>query len=259
MSFTAPEVHVVSGNLISAMPSVTSSKVLDDILESNLLCQMAADKSLGSRFNNPAAWLDFYRNSLGKLFWKITNFNTVSYPVPSPTRSVSVMGILEHTFFKVLAQPLRHQIEADIELLMELPLTSPASQLYTSKTHVELSTRARSSFDGRSESVISLQISVVHSGSLVSVCSVYFKTAEPVAADVFSQKFKVRDLLGNISVNSFEADLMESSYEGVRQQVKTKLGETNIRENILQITDSPIPVDELPHANAHQFLDGLDI
>jgi hypothetical protein len=82
---------------------------------------------------------------------------------------------------------------------------------------------------------------------------------EPVAADVFSQKFKVRDLLGNISVNSFEADLLEASYEGVRQQIKTKLGETNIRENILLITDSPIPLDELSHANAHQFLKGLEI
>lgn len=76
---------------------------------------------------------------------------------------------------------------------------------------------------------------------------------------MFSQKFKVRDLLGNISVNSFEADLLEASYEGVRQQIKTKLGETNIRENILLITDSPIPLDELSHANAHQFLKGLEI
>lgn len=82
MSLPAPEVYVVSGNLISAVSSVASPTVLDDILDSNLLCQLAADKKFGSRFIDPATWLDFYRTSLGKVFWKITNSHTVNYPVP---------------------------------------------------------------------------------------------------------------------------------------------------------------------------------
>lgn len=259
MSLLAPEVYVVSGNLISAAPSVASPTVLDDMLDTNLLCQLAADKKFGSRFIDPAAWLDFYRTSLGKVFWKISNSHTVSYPVPPLIRSVSVMGILEQTFFKGLDRDLRHQLEADIELLMEQPITSPGSLLFNAKTHVQLIKGVRSSFDEPCESVITLQISVAHDDTAVSVCSIYFKTAEPVGNDMFNQRFKVRELLGNISVSSFDANLLEASYEGIRQQIKDKLGAANIRENIWLIADSPIALQGTPHAGARQFLEALDL
>lgn len=259
MSLPAPEVYVVSGNLVSATTSVTSPTVLDDILDSNLLCQLAADKKFGSRFIDPATWLDFYRTSLGKVFWKITNSHTVNYPVPPLIRSVTVLSILEQTFFKVLDRDLRHQLEADIELLMEQSITSPASLLFNARTHIQLVKGTRSSFDAPCESVINLQLTAAHDGTAVSVCSVYFKTSEAVGDDVFNQKFKVRELLGNISVSSFEANVLEASYDGIRQQIKDKLGEANIRENILLVADSLVALEGAPHASARQFLEGLEI
>lgn len=259
MSLPAAETYVVSGNLLVAAPSVTNATVVQDVVNSNLLCQLAADKKLTSRFIDPAAWLDMYRNSLGKVFWQITNSNTISYPVPPLIRSLTLMKILQATFFKTLDTNLVDCIEEGIGLWLELPESSAPALLYNSKTHAEFEVDEKVPPVPSTISVINLQLSVVHSGSRLSICSIYFKTLESVEADLFNQKFAVKNILGNVSVSSFKAELIESNYSAIRQQIIDKLGETNIRENIMLVPANLAPAGIELDTGTRQFLDSVDI
>lgn len=91
------------------------------------------------------------------------------------------------------------------------------------------------------------------------MCSVYFKTSTRIGDDVFNQKFPVKELLGNVSVSTFEAKLLESSYAGIRQSIIDKLGEDNIRENILLVPAVSPSLSNSRHAGARQFVQELDI
>ncbi|MGX5794139.1 hypothetical protein ACWHY4_10120 [Pseudomonas sp. E2-15] len=260
MKLLADEVYVISGNLLSATPSLTDPAVLEDIASSNLLCQLAADKNQGTRFIDPAAWLDFYRNSLGKLFWRVRNSGTVSYAIPQLVYKITVKEVLEKTFYKILERPQRIRVEESIELLSEQSVDSPSSKLYSLKTHVNFNeTISSPGLLPHAVSSVNLQLSVVHGEALISVCSVYFKTSTRVGDDVFNQKFPVKELLGNISVSTFEAKLLESSYAGIRQSIIDKLGESNIRENILLVPAVPPSLLNLRHLGARQFVQELDI
>jgi hypothetical protein len=259
MNVPVAETYVVSGNLISATSSVTDHTVVEDVVNSNLLCQLAADKKLTSRFIDPAEWLDFYRNSLGKVFWQITNSNTVSYPVPALVHSLTVMKVLEATFFKTLDRALINSIEESIGLWIDLPEASAPSLLFNAKTHVELDPVQKDHPIPQPVSVVNLQISIIHGGSRLSVCSVYFKTSELVASDVFNQKFAVKALSGNVSVSSFKAELIESNYAGIRQQIIDKLGDKNIRENIMLIPANLVPSEVQTNTSSRQVVDSMDI
>lgn len=260
MKLLAEEVYVVSGNLLCALPSHTDPVVLEDIIHSNLLCQLVADKSLGTRFANPAAWLEAYRNSLGKVFWRISNSGTISYPLPPLTHSITVKEVLEQTFYKALDRSVRVRLEESIEQWGEQPADSPPALLFNVKTHVngKQPTSATSSLP-KPLSTVNLQVSVVHDGAHISVCSVYFTTSTAVGDDVFNQVFPAKALIGNISVSAFEAKLLESNYALIRQSIIEKLGEDNIRENILLV---PADVPDLPnprHARAQQFIQELEV
>lgn len=260
MKLSADEVYVISGNLLSATPSLTDPAVLEDIANSNLLCQLAADKNQGTRFIDPAAWLDFYRNSLGKLFWRISNSGTVSYAIPQLVHKITVKEVLEKTFYKNLDRPQRIRVEDSIELLGEQSVDSPSATLYSLKTQVNFNeTTSSRGLLPHSVSSVNLQLSVVHSETCISVCSVYFKTSTRIGDDVFNQKFPVKELLGNVSVSTFEAKLMESSYAGIRQSIIDKLGEDNIRENILLVPAVSPSLPNSRHAGARQFVQELDI
>lgn len=258
MKLPADQVYVISGNLLSATPSLTDPAVLEDIANSNLLCQLAADKNQGTRFNDPSKWLEFYRTSLGKIFWRITNSATASYPIPALAHRITVKEVLENTFYKILDRPQRIRIEESIELLGDQPTDSPPAELYNVKTHINNTLSTAPSLP-RPESVINLQLSVVHSETRISVCSVHFKTSTPVGDDVFNQTFLVKDLLGNVNVSTFEAKLLESSYATIRQSIIEKLGEDNIRENILLVPHDSATLPGSRHAGARQFVQALEI
>ena len=259
MTLPAAETYVVSGNLISITPSVTNRTVVEDVTNSNLLCQLAADKKLSSRFVDPAAWLDFYRNSLGKVFWQITNSNTVSYPVPAVARSITLIKVLEGTFFKALDAEHVANIKKSIGLYTDLPETSAPSLLYNSRVHVEIDPDSKWETPPSIMSAINLQVSVVHDESRLSVCSIYFKTTDSVTPDIFNQKFAVKALSGNVSVSSFKAELLESNYAGIRQQIIDKLGEAKIQENILLIPASVSPPQIKADVRAGEVVDRLEI
>lgn len=259
MSGSTPEVHVVSGNLVTAAPSVVSPAVRDDIRESNLFCQMAADKS-GSRFDDPVAWLNAYHRTLGVLSWLTKESNTRSYPVRSLNRSVSVMSILEDNFSKWVDPRHWQQIEASIELWSRLSAGDEASDLFNEKTHVESALSGQSSLGPQTESVINLQVGIAHDETLVSGFCVYFKTSASVGDDVFNQNFSARELLGNIGFSMLKANFLGSGYERVRKTVKDKLDKNdNIRKNILLITERPVTEEHLSLNDAQQFIDQLDI
>jgi len=185
------------------------------------------------------------------MFWQIINYSTVSYPVPALVRSVTVKKVLEATFFKTLDRELVNSIDESIGLWLDLPESSAPSLLFNAKTHAELIPEKKSPVP-QAVSVVNLQISVIHGGSRLSVCSVYFKTSELVMLDVFNQKFAVKDLLGNISVSSFRAELIESSYAGIRQQIID-----NFRRNL--IPANLIPPEVQANTGTRQYLDRLDI
>jgi hypothetical protein len=259
MSLTVAEIYVVSGNLVSATSSVADQAVVEDILNSNLLCQMATDKSLTSRFLDPASWLASYRNSLGKMYWQITSSNNDSYSVPALERSVTIMKIFEDTFFKTLDQELRSSVQESAGLWTDLSKTSAPSLLFNAKTNIKLTPGQSLLSAPKAVSVINLQVSVIYGGSRVASCCVYFKTSESVESDVFNQQFAVKNLSGNITVSSLKANFLGANYADIRQLIITKLGEQNILDNILLLPTNIIPPHAQTNTDTRQFIASLEI
>lgn len=260
MALSVDEVYVVSGNLLSAMPKGVDPVVFEDFANSNLLCQLAADKNQGTRFVDPPAWLDFYKNALGKVYWRVSNFGTVSFNIPPLVHSITIKEVLEKTFYKTLDHEVALQFDGSIERFEQQPQESAAARLYSAKTQVTYKSEVLdSTVRPHPISAINLQLSVVQGGAKISVCSVYFTTLADIEDDVFNQKFLVRQLRGNISVSTFDAKLLESGYAGIRQSVIAKLGPENIRENIIQVSTEVSSLAGPRHAGARQFIQELEI
>ncbi|MGN8251167.1 hypothetical protein [Pseudomonas sp. SMV7] len=260
MALSVDQVYVVSGNLLSAMPKLVDPVVFEDFANSNLLCQLAADKNQGARFVDPPAWLDFYKNALGKVFWRIVSSGTVSFNIPPLVRSITIKEVLEKTFYKTLDHEVVLQFDNSIERFEEQPEESAAARLYRAKTQgTYKSDVSDSAVRPHPISAINLQVSVVKDGGRISVCSVYFTTSADLENDVFNQKFLVSQLRGDVSVSSFDAKLLESSYASIRQSVIEKLGPENIRENIIQVSTEVCSLEGPRHAGAKRFIQELEI
>lgn len=259
MAFSTEQTYVVSGNLISATAEDASTVSYDDFIYSNLLAQMGADKKLGSRFVDPVGWLSFYRNTVGNLFWNLSEQGTSPLNILAGTVSITVPQILKQSFFKRLSQAQIDRATASIDLFNQLPEEDPAFILYNLKSHAQTSPVSKTIKPPQKETYsVNLQISIVHTGSEITLCNVFFQTSQVVNDDLFTQKFTIKDLIGSINVFYLKAQISESNYAKIRRQVIEKLGE-NINTNILLVADKAAPPATPSHEEARSFIRGLKI
>ena len=260
MAFYTDQTYVVSGNLVSATTDDVNQVSYEDIIHSNLLGQMAADKNLGSRFVEPAAWLSFYKSTLGGLFWSVNEQGTSTLVIPPSAKIITVPEILAESFFKRLSQVQIDSATESIDLFNQLPEDSPALMLYNLKSHAKMPAAAKvikPPVDTRYS--VSLQISIVHTRSQVALCNIYFQTKQEVSDELFKQKFTIKDLIGDISVFYLKAQLIESNYAKIRQNVIDKLGKENINTNILLVAEDSETPASLSHTAARNFIRSLKI
>lgn len=259
MAFSTEQAYVVSGNLISATEEDTSAVSYEDFIHSNLLAQMGADKKLGSRFVDPIGWLSFYKNTVGNLFWSLSEQGTSTLKISAGTASITVPQILEQSFFKRLNQAQIDSATASVDLFNQLPEDDPAFILYNMKSHAQISAAAKAIKPPQKATYsVNLQISIAHTGSEISLCNVFFQTSQAVSDDLFTQKFAIKDLIDNINVFYLKAQISESNYAKIRQQVIEKLGE-NIDTSILLVADNTETPAIPSHAEARSFIRSLKI
>lgn len=257
MSFPASDVYVISGNLLSATATAGDPAVFEDFLHSNLLSQLSTDKTMGSRFDNPALWLDTYRNTLGKLFWNMRRQGVSDY-IPKPAiQKITLLEILENTFLKDLTQDQKDRIIESIALFDALPDENPANVLYNLNTHAALG--APKKIKPLAVSALNLQVSVVYGNNKIANCGIYFQTTQAIEDKIFSQEFIIKDLQSNISLKSFDAALIEASYAKIRQSVIEKLGPENIQANIVPVAPEAVPVPPLTPAETRRFIEAMEI
>ncbi|WP_143243262.1 hypothetical protein [Alcaligenes faecalis] len=260
MDFSTDQIYVVSGNLVSATTANTGLVNYEDMIHSNLLGQMAADKKLGSRFVDPAAWLSFYKTTVGSLFWSVSEQGNNNFVIPPGAQSLTVQEILAGSFFKRLNQAQINSATKSINLFNQLPEDDSAFILYNLKSYIKMPTTAKAGRPPKTASYsVNLQISIAHADSEVALCNVYFQTRQEINDDLFKQKFTVKELVGGINVFYLKAQILESNYAKIRQTVIDKLGEENINSNILLVAeDSEIPPPLSPTA-ARSFIRSLQI
>ncbi|MCX5463109.1 hypothetical protein [Alcaligenes parafaecalis] len=259
MAFSTEQTYVVSGNLISAIATDTSAVSYEDLIHSNLLAQMGADKKLGSRFVDPTGWLSFYKNTVGNLFWSLSEQGTSTLKISAGTSIITVPQILAQSFFKQLSQEQIDSATASIDLFNQLLEDDPAFILYNLKSHAQLSAASKAIKPPQKATYsVNLQISIAHTGSEIALCNVFFQTSQAVSNDLFTQKFTVKDLIGNINVYYLKAQISESNYAKIRQQVIEKLGE-NIDTSILLVADDTETPAPPSHAEARSFIRSLKI
>lgn len=259
MAFSTEQTYVVSGNLISATTKDTNTLSYEDFIHSNLLAQMGADKKLGSRFVDPAGWLSFFKNTVGNLFWNLSEQGTSTLKISAGTASITVLQILEQSFFKRLNQAQIDSATASIDLFVQLPEDDPAFILYNVKSHAQISAAAKAIKPPQKATYsVNLQISIAHTGSEIALCNVFFQTSQAVSDELFTQKFAIKDLIGNINVFYLKAQLSETNYGQIRQQVIEKLGE-NINTNILLVADNSETPSPPSPTEARSFIRSLKI
>ena len=260
MAYQTDQVLVVSGNLLSATATDASAVVYEDIIHSNLLSQMVADNDPGTRLTDPASWLNSYKNALGNLFWKFTEYETSTYASSPGEVDVTIPQILEKKFFKNLTADQKKRVAESMSLFNNIPDDDAAALLYNLKTQLKIEPKKHPGKPPQKNKFsVNLQVSVAHNDSLVSVCSIYFQTHQEISNKLFKQNFSIQEIIGNINVFYIKADILESNYAIIRQGVINKLGQDNINTNILAVSDETEPPEAPSHRAALSYVQNVKI
>ncbi|QTC00588.1 hypothetical protein JYG33_03730 [Alcaligenes sp. SORT26] len=227
--------YVVSGNLFSTTQKNTDLNTYKDAIHSNLFIQLVADNEYENRFNNPEIWMKYYTESLGIIFWNFIAQSNGTIKFQKGKYDFSIQEILEEFLLKNLEEIQKKSIIESIENFDLLEKDNNASQLYKKETTKE--TKIKKTKPQKIETIINLQITNIDENNKIYVFNIIFKTGQKSSGKIFEQRFLTKDLIGEIKTNSYEAEIIESLYTNIRQAIIQKLGEENIQNNILLVSE----------------------
>ncbi len=200
---------VDAGNLFCFNDDIPEQE-LNDLLDSNLLAQLMADKKF-SRFEHIHQWYDFYTQSLGKLAWRTQGLKFSE--IKHPGNSFTVKGIVLDEMRKMQSAANMQRVEDSIETLNLQSADAPAAVVFRAGNHI-------SSAAG---SIVNLQISFAQPTSELSMVCLVFSTSNAVE-NPLTMKFHATNLKNPIQVGRLSSMLNTDVYNGVRQTVIDKLG-----------------------------------
>lgn len=197
---------VDAGNLMAFADAVTT-QVREDLLNSNLLAQLAADKKC-SRFTRPIDWYRYYGDTLSALAWQVSGMNFSRY-VPAGLQ-FNTREIVLAEMAKVETPAHVRQVREAIDALDGLPEDARAREVF----------RAFSA----KEHALNLQVSFGATGAAGRIVCVVFSTEEDIV-DPLVQTFEVSALTTDIRIAVLSGELNEQIYPMLRQSVIDKLGD----------------------------------
>ncbi|MDF3832876.1 hypothetical protein P3W85_07940 [Cupriavidus basilensis] len=198
--------NVDAGNLVTFAHDVPA-QARQDLLNSNLLAQLAADKQI-SRFTESAAWYKRYGDTLSNLTWQVTRMRFSRYVPPGLQFNPREIVLAEMS--KVESPQNVGLVRNTIDTLNSLPDDARAREVLQrfSSTDHELN----------------LQVSFGDGGSAVDIVCVIFATEEDIV-DPLVQEFDVAALKSEIRIALLSGVINERLYPAIRQSVIDKLGD----------------------------------
>lgn len=204
-----------------------------DVLESVLFAQLVANKKYPD-FSQTGEWYNAYREVL-KNGWlqKAVMWDSFTLNAASKCNMVDWLG---NRLGKYVDQTVATEVIRVLNRVAQLPCTLPAIELL--REHVQ-----RHKVPEPSETTVetgckvSLQVILAQHGPVLSSVYVEFETSEPVISNPLGQLFATDNVLGNIQLRCFQANLSNALYEPLRDAIIKKLGD-KAAKNILDVSDT---------------------
>lgn len=206
---------VDAGNLVTFASSVPD-QARQDLLNSNLLAQLAADKRF-SRFKESADWYKFYGDTLGNLAWQVTSMTFSRYVPPGLQFNPREIVLAEMSKMESLqnVRLVRNTIDATYSLPTD------------AKPRVVLDRFSCTDHE------LNLQVCFADGASGVGIVCLIFATEEFIE-NPLTQEFDVSALRSDIRVAQFSGAINERLYPSIRRSVIDKLG-TKREECIIRV------------------------
>lgn len=197
-----------------------------DTLDSTLFAQLAADK-VAARTREPAAWLESFFTTAGKIGWGAGK--TALRPWRAQRDTFSVREVALDVLARHLGPDELALAGASITALGDLEPTARPSALFNAY--------------GRTEHQLNVQIGVA-SGSAphLTTVAVVFSTKQEIT-DVLRPDFSVELLIGDVLTLAQSMTLSDAVYAQVREAVIEKLGPRRT-ELVAPVEIGPAPPEQ---------------
>ncbi|MFS8975887.1 hypothetical protein PO002_15490 [Cupriavidus necator] len=196
---------VDAGNLVS-LATNAPEQARQDLLNSNLLAQLAADKRC-SRFGQSADWYKFYGDTLSNLAWQVTSMAFTRYMPPG----------LQFNPREIILAEMSRMVSPE-----NVPLVRNAIDATNS---LPTDARPRMVLDQFSctDHELNLQVCFAKGASAIDIVCLVFAT-EALIENPLTQEFEVSALKSDIRIARLSGAINERVYPMIRQSVIDKLG-----------------------------------
>lgn len=205
MSYSTADIYIIDGN-ITLFFGTHSEVFKQDIVYSSLLGNLVSNThDIASD-----AWLNSYRNNLGKLFWATkSNANQ-----KLKKQSASILKLAKPTVAPHLSAEELHQLADALHTIKNLPEDSAALIAVLNRIqHSEPSTNT----------VCPLLTIVTANKNIISL-RLMFDTKHPVDSAILDDELSEKELLNGPQVTQWSTYLVEEKYGSIRNKVIEKLG-----------------------------------
>ncbi|WP_157378178.1 hypothetical protein [Burkholderia ubonensis] len=209
---------VDAGNMFAFEPNMADLHK-EDVLNSNLLAQLVADKRL-SRFDDPRAWYGAYGDVLANLAWRADGLNFKNLRPSSDTFLVKEIVLDEMR--RVLSREQERRVEDAIDTLALLPDDEKPVVVFQQFNHVNQENQATSS------GIVNIQFSYSdqsRDGGVFCTSIYMFFGIACVVDNPIREQFQTNLLDGSIHIARVSSTLNEDIYNRIRDDVIKKLGE----------------------------------
>jgi hypothetical protein len=201
--------YIDAGLLQSCTPDLPAL-YRDDVLNSMLLAQLAADKKF-SRFSEVDAWYRFYGNTLSSLAWRASAFTFYVFQPAGPR--FYLKDVIEKEFSKRVDPAKVEAVNSSIEKYNSLGLDSRARQVFSGSTQLTES----------DVELVNVQVAIVWGDAELSVVGAVFGTAQSIT-EILKEEIDSKLLQDKIQLVAYSGVLNETVYGGLRASVIEKLG-----------------------------------
>lgn len=221
----------VSAGAVVLFPEGIPGQQQEDVLYSVLLAQLVANKRF-SKVADPSGWHDTYLEVL-KDSWLRARDEWDSFS-PEKHSQFTILEWVRNALKKCLPDQLVSEAACAVTNVAQLPGTVPAIQLLREHIQVSIVSEMENPSDAP---VYRLRLLIIVTQTGPSLNSVYveFKITQPIELNPLAQVFCSDKLVGNVTLNIFQAYLSAELHESRRGPIIKKLGD-HTRKKIAAVT-----------------------
>ena len=221
-------VYVVAGAILVFSPD-TSESVREDILDSTLFLQLTVTRKF-PRISDFSQWAEAYISLSRSLEWTLPSPWSKFFSVTNSTdlRLGYMVGTL---LSPQLSCAQVKQIDLALSRIATIPLAVTAAKVLRehavecsaseeANVFVEKDAGTTTPYLAR----LRVQVGYVDEAGRLTCVRVYFETTEVIRNDFLVEALAAKQVVGNIHVSGFVAELDDFDYESSRKRIITALG-----------------------------------